>query len=159
MESTSATATEETPIPIGALMSKLKTNTEQRNTANQTNQYLNTRINNLMKTQFETFGRLVKYDPSIFEEVIQYAENNSAMLYIESSTIGMYSVIGDYTTKSGKTFKAHFTANGHYIKKAEKGDAPISYKGYFSYKKFKHLFKINRNNTQYKCFEDFVTPV
>lgn len=147
---------EDPPVPVGAVMAKLKENTSQRNDANATNHYLSNRLQSLMNTQFKTFGRLVKYDPSVFEEVIKYAEDNNVMIHIDSHIIGKYSVMGEYTTKAGKKFIAHYTINGHYIRKAEKDENPISYKGYFPYNKFKHLFKINTTNTEYNCFEDFI---
>lgn len=151
---------EEQVVPVAAVLAKLKTNTRERNDAAQANQYLSNRINNLYAKQFETFGRLVKYDARVFDEVLQYAEENSVMMNIDSWIVGEYSVIDDYTTKAGKTFKAHFTINGKYIRKLEQGETkPISYKGYFPYKKYKHLFRIHRTRENYNCFEDFLMPV
>lgn len=158
MEATNAN--EEQPVPVAAVLAKLKSNTRERNDANQANQYLNNRINRLFAKQFETYGRLVKYDPSVFDEVLQYAEENSVMMKIDSHIVGEYSVIDDYTTKAGKTFKAHFTINGNYIRKVEAGETkPVSYSGYFPYKKYKHLFTVHRTRKNYTCFEDFLMPI
>jgi hypothetical protein len=155
-----ATNTNEEPVPVAAVLAKLKNNTRERNDANQTNHYLSNRITSLLETQFATFGRLVKYDANVFDEVLQYAEANNVMMKLDSHIVGEYSVIGDYTTKAGKTFKAHFTINGNYIRKLEKGETKqVSYPGYFPYKKYKHLFRIDRTKGTYKCFLDFITPI
>ena len=50
---------------------------------------------------------------------------------MDSSAFGITSTIGDYTNKKGETFKAHFTTNGYFIKKAGRNDVPISYFGNF----------------------------
>ena len=141
-------------------MAKLKQNTEQRNDANADNKYLQRKNASLMDTQFKTFGRLVKYEPSVFQEVLAYAEANGAMLNCESSFVGEFSTIGNYTTKKGKTFKAHFTKYGTYIRKCESDDEqPISYKGYFPYTKYKKVLQINTTNTKYECLADFLKPL
>lgn len=141
-------------------MAKLKENTRDRNDANANNNYLNRKNSLLMDTQFKTFGRLVKYEPSVFEEVLEYAEANDAMLYCESSFVGEFSVIGNYTNKKGKVFKTHYTKYGKFLRKCERDDEPpISYKGYFPYKEYKHLFQINTTNTKYECLVDFLQPI
>ena len=148
------------PIPLGAVMGKLKDNTAQRNNAYERNDFLNRKNASLMDTQFKTFGRLVKYEPSVFQEVLAYAEKNNAMLNCESSFVGEFSTIGDYTTKKGKTFKAHFTKYGGYLRKCESDDeTPISYKGYFPYTKYKKVLQINTTNTKYECLADFLKPL
>ena len=151
--------TTETPVPIGAVMAKLKDNTRERNDAYDNNKMLKNKNNSLMAIQFQTFGRLVKYEPSVFNEVLEYAEANSAMVHIDSHLIGEYSVIGDYTTKAGKTFKAHFTKYGGYIRKCTEGEKPISYKGYFPYKTYKNKFVINRSRETYSTLEDFLMTI
>jgi hypothetical protein len=143
--------------PSQVLMGQLKEKTSQRNDAIQRNDILSKKNSSLMDIQFETFGRLVKYEPSVFEEVFDYAEKNNAMMKIESSLIGEYSTIGDYKTKSGKVFKAHFTKYGHYYRKCSSPDeTPISYKGYFPFKKYKELMRINKTRGSYTCLEDFI---
>lgn len=145
-------------IPIPALMSKLSANTSERNKAVMDNKFLEGKARRLMDTQFKTYGRLVKYEPSVFEEVWKYAEDNSLMFKINSELIGEFSVIGDYTTKKKTTFKAHFTRYGKYLRKCEVGEQPISYEGYFPFSTFKSKLRLNKTNSKYECFEDFIEP-
>ena len=49
----------------------------------------------------------------------------------QSEKVGVFSHIGDYTNKKGRTSKAHYSENGKYLKPAKEGDEPISYEGYF----------------------------
>jgi hypothetical protein len=59
---------------------------------------------------------------------------------MDSSVFGITTIIKDYTNKKDITFKAHFTINGKFLKKA--GDEkPISYIGNF--RVCKAVFKID----------------
>lgn len=59
---------------------------------------------------------------------------------MDSSVFGITTIIKDYTNKKGITFKAHFTINGKFLKKAG-DDKPISYIGNF--RVCKALFQID----------------
>lgn len=143
--------------PVDAVMAKLAKNTKERNYAESQVVRQKQTINMLMDKQFETFGRLVRYDPSVFDEVLEYAETHSAMIYCDSSFVDEVSKISWYENKKGIRFKAHYTINGRFLRKLTSDDEePITYQGYFPFTTYKHLFKPNRGNTQYKCLMDFI---
>lgn len=148
---------ERTNSPLGAVMGLLSKNTSQRNVAYKVNERLTGKVRALMNKQFETFGRLARHDPEVFQEVLTYAEEHNAMLYIDSYRVGELSHIDAYTNKRGKVFKVHYTKYGGYLKKCKSDDEePIYYKGHFPYKKYKHYFELNTTNHQYKTLEDFL---
>jgi len=51
--------------------------------------------------------------------------------YLPSSAFGVTSVVKDYTNKKGVTFKAHFTHNGKFLRKASDDGRGIVYNGNF----------------------------
>jgi hypothetical protein len=153
---------EKTQVVMGGTMNLLAKNTEQRNNAQADASYLNkqlTSANNAKHSQFFTLmGRLVKYEPSAFDEVLPYALENGCFWECDSKELGVYSVIGDYTTKTTKkTYKAHFTIYNRFLTKCEKEDeAPISYRGYFLMQNYPDKFEVDRTKTEYKTIKDFI---
>jgi len=154
-----------TPNLIGALGNLLSTNTDQRNMAlaelNGARQLLQKAKQAKHDLAFELYGRLIKYEPDVFEEVKNYVMNNDVFYATSSDKLNIYSKIDNYTTANGKkTFKAHYTIYGHYLKKCETEDeAPISYNGRFLMKKYIDLFIFNKWATEYKKVEDFFIPL
>ena len=82
-------------------------------------------------------------EDKVTHAIWRYAEATKAFVRIENSShIGIYTYIGDYTNKKGVTSKAHYTQHDNYIGSVAKlGKKPISYAGYF--KVNKTYFKIN----------------
>ena len=95
---------------------------------------------------------IIKYDDK--DEAWSFAQHYKIYWYGDSKKLGIVSIINDYTNKKGKTFKAHYTINGTYIKKAE-NDTPIHYNGYFriTAKNFKY-----ENNKNAKRVQDLFIP-
>jgi hypothetical protein len=140
----------------------LAKNTAERNGAEQHNAYLDKKLqttkNDKTDQFFQLMGRIVKYEPSAFDEIIPYALENGCFWDCDSKDLGIYSVISDYTTKTTKkTYKAHFTIYGRFIEKCKKdGEPPISYKGYFLMKNYPDKFEINKTNKTYATMKDFI---
>ena len=91
-----------------------------------------------------TWAMLKQYNKEwVTNDIWRYAEATKAFVRIENSShIGIYTYIGDYTNKKGVTSKAHYTQHDNYIGSVAKlGKKPISYAGYF--KVNKTYFKIN----------------
>ena len=61
----------------------------------------------------------------------EYVKENRTMWQGDSERVGRWTTIRDYTNKNNQTFKAHYTVNGMFIKKAKPDDVPASYKGWF----------------------------
>jgi hypothetical protein len=63
---------------------------------------------------------------------------------IQSSSVGVFTTIKDYTNKAGKTFKAHFSENGYFLEKCKsENEQPRSYEGNFSITKERFRFQLN----------------
>jgi len=153
---------EKTQVVMGGTMNLLAKNTQQRNNAQADASYLNSQLTSAKKDKnvlyFELMGRIVKYEPTAFDEVLPYALENGCFWECDSKDLGEYSVIGDYTTKTTKkTYKAHFTIYNRFLTKCEtENDAPISYKGYFLMKNYPDKFEVDRTKTEYKTIQDFI---
>jgi hypothetical protein len=82
-------------------------------------------------------------EDKVTHAIWRYAEATKPFVRIENSShIGIYTYIGDYTNKKGVTSKAHYTQHDNYIGSVAKlGKKPISYAGFF--KVSKTLFKIH----------------
>jgi len=63
----------------------------------------------------------------------KYVRINHLWWQGDSEKLGIYTTIRDYTNKAGKTSKAHYSANGYYIRKcvSKEDNKPVSYRGYF----------------------------
>jgi len=63
---------------------------------------------------------------------------------IQSSSVGVFTTIKDYTNKKGKTFKAHFSENGYFLEKCKsENEQPRSYEGNFPITKERFRFQLN----------------
>jgi hypothetical protein len=158
--------TDPTPdqIKAFAIQGLLANNTNQRNGAlmdlNTSKHRLQLMKGDKDKQYFELMGRLVKYEPDqVYSEVLPYAIECGAFYKCESHLLGVMSHIGDYTTADGKkTYKAHFTTYGHFLRKVkdETDLEPISYTGNFLIKSYQDFFVVDRTRTEYKTLEDFI---
>jgi len=153
-------------IKAFAIQGQLGINTAQRNGAladlNSAKYRLQQTTNDKHSQYFVLMGRLVKYEPDqVFSEVLEYAFENGLFYKTDSKLLGIFSKIGDYTTANGKkTYKAHFTTYGHFLKKCEKDDEePISYTGNFLMKNFKEYFVIDKTETEYSKLEHFIKVI
>jgi len=150
-------------IKAYAIQGQLGVNTAQRNGAladlNSAKYRLQQTTNDKHSQYFVLMGRLVKYEPDqVFSEVLQYALENGIFYKTESKNLGIFSKIGDYTTVNGKkTYKAHFTTYGHFLRKCEKDDEePISYSGNFLMKNYQEYFVIDKTESEYSKLEHFI---
>ena len=66
--------------------------------------------------------------------VWEYVEINHLWWQGDSSKMGIFTSIKDYTNKAGKVSKAHYSDNDCYIRRAKAGDVPVSYLGRFEIK-------------------------
>jgi hypothetical protein len=108
---------------------------------------------------FQLMGRLVKYEPDkVFDEVLSYAFVTGMFYHTQSHLLGVMSEIYDYTTKTtNKTYKAHFTIYGNFLKKCATDDElPISYTGRFLMSNYKDRFVVDKTKSEYKKMEDFI---
>jgi hypothetical protein len=107
---------------------------------------------------FELYGRLAKYDPSVFDEVALYVANNDVYYYTSSDKIGVLSNIK--YDKWRPTEKAHHTVYGRVIKKCSSDDEePIAYNDRFIMKHYMDKFAFNQGSSEYKKVEDFFIPI
>jgi len=136
------------PVPLGAVMSKLCVNTQQRDAAQNQLHYAQIKIRESKEGHIATLGRLLKYEGlPIIEEALEYAKTAGLFVECESKFVGVTTTIKEYKTKSGKKFLAHFTIYDSYISKVTDGDdKPKSYKGYFLYKNYAEQLEKYRNN-------------
>jgi len=141
----------------------LGTNTGERNTALADLNGAKLRLQQLKTKKddqyFELLGRLVKYEPEkVFDEVLQYVFDQGMFYHTQSDLLGEMSHIYDYTTKTtNKTYKAHFTIYGNFLKKcATEDEKPISYMGRFLMNNYKDYFVVDKTKSEYKKMEDFV---
>ena len=129
----------ETPSREAGLKSQIKKQSDKAF-------FLKKKLDSSTHKYIQLLGRLI-YCMDDDEEYV----TNLAWVYVEeqggfmwkgkSDLVGEYSVIKDYTTKKGETFKAHFTQYGHYLSRAT-NNTPISYLGYFRVTKDKFTLKI-----------------
>jgi len=135
-------------------------NTQERNCAladlNSAKHRLQDTKNEKNKMAFAYLGRLAKYEPNIPTEALEYAINNGCFFRCESSKIGVFSEIDDYENSKGVVFKAHYTIYGHFLRKVEPNEAPISYSGNFLIKTFAEHFVAIEGKDNYETLEDFV---
>ena len=151
----------ETKVVMGGAMNLLHTNTFERNCAENEARGLKHQLqkeqNSKNDQYFTLMGRIVKYEPTAFDEILPYALENGCFWECDSKELGEYSKIDNYTTTTGKTYKAHFTIYGRFLQKCKKDDeAPISYKGYFLMKNYPDKFEVDRTKTEYKTIKDFI---
>ena len=135
-------------------------NTQERNCAladlNSAKHRLQDTKNEKNKMAFAYLGRLAKYEQNIPSEALQYAINNGCFFRCESSKIGVYSLIDDYTNSKGVVFDAHYTIYGHFLRKVEPNEKPISYSGNFLIKSFAEHFVAIEGKDKYETLEDFI---
>jgi hypothetical protein len=139
----------QTPVPIGVVCGLLHKNTQQRNNAQVSLHYANIQIRESKEGHIATLGRIVKYEGlPIIEEALQYAKNAGIFVPCNSKFVDTKTTVGDYTTKAGKTYKAHFTGNKKFLEKCKEGDEePKYYNGYFLYKTYADILEQYRNNS------------
>lgn len=92
----------------------------------------------LMKTWFKLYCIDGEADDNtiLIEDIWNYVEGlplgAAVWKKMESSSLGMYSVIGEYISKKGVKSLAHYTENGNYLGSVKNmGDKPVSYQGNF----------------------------
>jgi hypothetical protein len=147
---------------LNSVMGLLKNNTQSRNYYENALNSANNIIRESKEGHFATLGRLVKYEGlPIIEEALDYAKQAGLFCECESKYLDVYSAIEEYTTKSGKVKKAHFTRYGKFIKSAKENDKPVNYKGYFLYREFSEKLEKYRNNdiTTFRKLNDLFTFV
>jgi hypothetical protein len=166
MNPTSETELSDAQIKALAIQGLLGTNTDQRNGAladlNSAQHRLQQTKNKKDAQYYALMGRLVKYEPDkVFSEVLQYAFDEGLFYKTQSERLDVVSNIRDYTTVNGKkTYKAHFTQYGHFLKKCEKDDElPIGYIGNFLMKNYKDFFVVDRSKPEYSKMEDFIKVI
>ena len=146
------------PVPIGAVMSLLSNNTQQRNINKMQLDSANNKIRCYKEQHLETLGRLFKYEgTTIIDEAYEYAKSSGMFVATDSVNVGELSTISEYENKSGKKSPAHFTKYGRFIEMAKEGNTtPKSYKGYFLIKDYDEKLKplLNYNITEFKKIED-----
>jgi hypothetical protein len=92
------------------------------------------------------------------EELWDYIQNARWGSYkqIQSSLIGVYTTISDYTNKKGETKPAHFSENGDYVGSIKQlGDKPVCYLGHFRITKARFEAYMPENPKQ---IADFFRP-
>lgn len=146
------------PVPLAAVMARLGDNTYQRNDALHKLQYANIKIRESKEGHVATLGRLYKYEGQpIIEEVLEYAKTAGMFITCDSKFVGVKTRVGDYTTKAGKVFKAHFSIYNNYLEKCKTPDEePKNYKGNFLYQTYaEHLEQhLNQSVQSFNKIED-----
>ena len=92
----------------------------------------------------------------------QYVKEEGTMWKGESERVGCWTVIKDYTNKKNQTFKAHYSVNGNFIKKANTDDVPESYEGWFKVKPSTFslkVVKIESTEDNDECYKLWTTPI
>jgi hypothetical protein len=136
-----------TPVPIGAVMSLLRQNTSQRDTASNKLESANRYMNMLKIQNIKTFGRLYTHSPysskyDVIDKTISFAIEWNMFIYCNSEILGIKTKILPYTNKKGQTFMAHYTIHNNFIEKADEGNTePKYYNGNFSLKEYSNIFK------------------
>jgi len=138
-----------TPVPLGVVCGLLHKHTEQRNNAEISLHYAKIQIRESKEGHIATLGRIVKYEGlPIIEEALEYAKCAGLFIPCNSKFVDTKTTVGDYTTKAGKTYKAHFTGNKKFLEKCKEGDEePKYYDGYFLYKTYADILEQYRNNS------------
>jgi hypothetical protein len=143
-------------IPKGAVMAICATNTKQRNDAYDSIKMLNANISKKREQHIDMLDRLQKYE-DVEEEFYSYLEKENMMINCDSQKIGVYSKIYTYTTKKGISFQAHYTIHGHFLERCKKDDEkPISYTGWFEYKKYIDMFKKLMREKKGKSYKSLI---
>ena len=94
------------------------------------------------------------------EHIWGYFTTFSTMKKMDSHILGEFTRIDDYTTKKGRTFKAHFTKYGNYIGAVSKlGDKPISYKGNFEIVRDKFAVNLKALEGEVSSIADVMEPI
>jgi len=86
-------------------------------------------------------------DDKVSEMIWDYclSSPDKLWLYLNSSTFGIYSKIGEYENKKGYKSLAHFTENGQYLDSVfTLGKNPVGYKGYFRLSKTRFQLDITK---------------
>jgi len=137
------------PVPLAAVMARLHDNTYQRNEAEYQLQYANIKIRESKEGHVATLGRLFKYEGQpIIDEALEYASTAGMFITCDSKYVGVKTRVGDYTTKAGKVFKAHFTIYNSFLEKCKNPDEePKDYKGHFLYKTYAEQLEKYRNHS------------
>jgi hypothetical protein len=126
------------PVPVAAVMSLLRNNTQQRDTASNHLEHANRKLRNEKDLHIATLGRLFKYEGwEIIDEALEYAIKEGLFISCSSEIIGLKTVVKEYTNKKGKTLLAHYSVYGNFIEIAKDGDKePKYYNGNFLYKNY-----------------------
>lgn len=134
---------EERPVPVGAVMAKLRDNTSQRNDLYWELKGANRKTQTIQEKHIETLGRLLKYEgSSIIEEIYDFAWANSMAVYCNSAVFDIKTTIGEYKNKKGKISMAHYTIYGHYLGSVDQmGLEPVYYDGNFNIRKYQLVLK------------------
>lgn len=71
----------------------------------------------------------------IIDKIWKYMRERPSKIWVKvnSEKFGIYTTIGEYTNKAGKTSLAHYTENGMYVGSVIKlGNKPVGYEGNFA---------------------------
>ena len=77
-----------------------------------------------------------RWKTTLEEQIWNYVEKYALYIHINSSLVGLKTIIKDYKNAQGETKPAHFTQLYHYYGSTKKlGDEPVFYDGYFEINK------------------------
>jgi len=134
---------------VKAICGLLHKNTEQRDMAHTELHYAKIKLRESKEGHIATLGRIVKYEGQpIINEALDYARKNGVFINCNSKYVGFKTIVKDYTTKSKKTYKAHFTHYDKFLEKCGAEDTePKDYTGYFLYAEVFNELEKHRNNS------------
>ena len=102
------------------------------------------------------------YKHKDYEALKKLTETYPPMFHEDSEKFAITSIIKDYEyktgAKKGQVVKAHFTINGTFLETItdkKKNSKPISYKGWFSYKRVGMYYEMYMPEKQPTKIEDF----
>jgi len=147
---------EEEPLEAKMVLGKLSVACQERDATQRNLDYTQQNLYKSNNKQVETYGRLYRYEgKEVIEETLEYAEKNGLFIQCDSKFIGLKTKISP-VVKGKKEFLAHLTHYNRFLKKAQEGDVPESYKGNFLYKSFKPQFDalLKKNPKSFTCLED-----
>ena len=102
---------------------------------------------NILFTQ--NLGMLSRFVPkeTIDKQVWEYVSINWLWWEGDSSKVGVFTTIADYQNKAGEVFKAHYSDNWRYIRRARNGEGPVAYTGHFPIrsKTFNYTLSTNKD--------------
>ena len=86
-----------------------------------------------------------RWRTTLEEKIWDYVKKYTVYIKINSSLVGLKTIIKNYTNAKGITKPAHFTQNYQYYGSTKQhGDEPVFYDGYFEINK--NLFNISLDN-------------